>query len=213
MRDRTRCILTFLLLGLSIPVGFPQSSSESESAREQRAKDLDEVARIATTMVDGDVCQQIMTKRSLERMFAVDPKDPFAASDNFDVNPQPYIAVKKTLIRLSRLVPFNCDVNLWMPFKEGPDRIQILIRNVNEWSQFWTWGMLTQEMPAEMRRVLDTGKRERVSRTKGMISVLAPVYGSLGNVVALVEVVSPEPDFEPPQVHARLRAGHNSPSN
>ena len=170
------------------------------------ARELDEIARTATVMVDGDVCQRIMTKRALERMFAVDPKDPYAASDNFDVNQEPYIATKKTLIRLSRLVPYSCDVNLWMPFKEKPDKIQVLIRNAHEWSQFWTWGRLTQDMPAEMKRVLESGKREKVTRVPGMISVLAPVYNSLGEIVALVEVIAPEPGAKIPQVHASLRS-------
>jgi hypothetical protein len=170
------------------------------------ARDLDDIGRIAGVMVDGDLCGRIMTARAMEKMFAQDPRDPWAASDNFDVNHEPYIDTKKTLIRLSRLVPYPCDVNLWMPFKEKPDRIQVLIRNVNEWSQFWTWGQLTQPLPAEMKRVLDTGKREKVARGAGLMSVLAPVYDSLGDVVALVEVVAAEPGARLPQVHARLRS-------
>jgi hypothetical protein len=169
------------------------------------ARDLDDIARVATVMVDGDLCQRIMTKRALEHMFAVDPKDPWAASDNFDVNHEPYIATKKTLIRLSKLAAYPCDVNLWMPFKEKPDKIQVLIRNANEWSQFWTWGKLTQDMPAEMKRVLESGKREKVTRARGMISVLAPVYNSLGEIAALVEVIAPEPGTKVPQVHAAVR--------
>ena len=59
-------------------------------------------------------------------------------------------------------------------------------------SQFWTWGALHQEMPAEMKRVLETGERVTVNRRPGMTSVLAPVYDSLGDIVGLVEVVSAE---------------------
>jgi hypothetical protein len=156
-------------------------------------------------MVDGDVCRRIMTARALDSMFTVNPRDPWAASDNFDVNEEPYIQTKKTLIRLSRLVSYPCDVNLWMPFRERSDKIQILIRNVNEWSQFWTWGVLVQDMVPEMKQVLETGERVTVARRLGMISVLAPVYDSLGDRVAVVEVVGMDPGATPPPVHARLK--------
>ncbi|NWG14704.1 MAG: hypothetical protein HXY20_14350 [Acidobacteria bacterium] len=176
-----------------------------QRTRESVARDLEEIARTASVMVDGDVCLRIMTRRALESMFVVSPRDPWAAGDNFDVNEEPYIQTKKTLIRLSRLVSYPCDVNLWMPFREKPDMIQILIRNVNEWSQFWTWGVLVQNMPPEMKRVLDTGERVTVMQRLGMISVLAPVYDSPGERVALVEVVSLDPGATPPPVHAGLR--------
>ncbi len=194
-----------LLIVIIAFASFAAAGSSPAQTKEGVAKELDEIGRIATAMIDGDVCQRIMTERSLEWIFAVHPKDPWVAGDNFDVNYAPYIQTKKTLIRLSRLVPYACDVNLWMPFKEKPDKIQVLIRNVNEWSQFWTWGMLTQDMPEAMKRVLETGNREKVTRKPGMISVLSPVYNSLGDIVALVEVVSLEPGVEAPQVHARLR--------
>jgi len=196
----TACITTAAQVG-----GDPPPTKESV------IRDLDEVARVATVMVDGDVCQRIMTERALSFMFAVDPRDPWAASDNFDVNDEPYIRTKKTLIRLSRLLPYPCDVNLWMPFAGRPDKIQMLIRNVNEWSQFWTWGVLAQDMPPEMRKVLETGRRETVTQKPGLISVLAPVRNSLGDTVALVEVVSVKPGATPPDVHARLREGVSAP--
>ncbi len=49
-------------------------------------------------------------------------------------------------------------------------RVQVLIRNVHEMSQFWPWGALNQEMPAEMKQVLETGKRVTVRRRPGMMS-------------------------------------------
>jgi hypothetical protein len=77
-----------------------------------------------------------------------------------------------------------------MPVPSHPQRIQIMIRNVYEMSQFWRWGDLYQDTPPEMQRVLETGKRVVVSHRPGMISVLAPVYDSLGDIAGLVEVVS-----------------------
>ncbi len=193
------CCWAVIVLGCAALVA---AQSAPQPTMENVSRDLDEIGRISTGMIDGDVCQKIMTERALKWMFTVDPKDPWVAGDNFEVNYEPYIQTKKTLIRLSRLASFPCDVNLWMPFQDKPGKIQILVRNVNEWSQFWTWGQLNQDMPPEMKRVLETGKREQVRRRPGMISILAPVYNSLGDIVALVEVVAFEPGAKPPQVHA-----------
>ncbi len=195
---------------LTVPI---QAEDQAEKGPEGVIRDLNEVARVASVMLDGDVCRRIMTERAIGYLSRIDPRDPWAASDNFDVHHEAYIETKKTLIRLSRLVPYACDVNLWMPVPGEPvpggpvpgetGKIQVLIRNVNEWSQFWTWGALTQETPAVMRQVLETGRRETVRQKPGMVSVLAPVFDSLGDTVGLVEVVAFEPDAAPPQVHAR----------
>lgn len=158
----------------------------------ESAGKLAEVARVATVMVDGDVCKRIQTPRSQGFMSKKDARDPWVDGDNFDVDQAAFTQTKKTLMRLARLCPETCDVNLWMPVQSQavPPQIQVLIRNVHEMSQFWPWGALRQEMPAEMRRVLETGEPVTVSRVPGMTSVLAPIYDSLGTVVGLVEVVS-----------------------
>jgi hypothetical protein len=156
----------------------------------QTARRLDEVARIASVMVDGDLARRIVTERAMKYLLKEDPRDPYLASDNYDVDHEAFIQTKKTLIRLSRLVDFPCDVNLWMPLPTDPPRIHIVIRNAHEMSQFWVWGALHQEMFPEMKEVLAGGKRLTVTKKPGWISVLAPVYDSLGDVVGLVEVVS-----------------------
>jgi hypothetical protein len=149
---------------------------------------LDEVARVASVMVDGDVCRRIVSPRALTSMAKMDPRDRYAASDNYDVDHTAFIQVKKTLMRLGRLVDFPCDVNLWMPL--AGNRVHIVIRNQNEMSQFWTWGALHQEMFPPMKEVLESGRRVTVKQKAGYVSVLAPVYDSLGDVVGLVEVVA-----------------------
>ena len=97
--------------------------------------------------------------------------------------------MKKTLIRL-RIWRHFCDVNLWMPITGHPDKIRVVIRNVNEMSQFWPWGKLYQDMIPQMKQVLETGRRIAVTEKPGWVSVLAPVHNSLDDTVALVEVVS-----------------------
>jgi hypothetical protein len=155
-----------------------------------RTQVLDDIGRIATVMVDGDVCRRIMTPRALEYMQKKGTRDPWVGGDNFAVNKDAFNLTKKTLIRLSRLAGFPCDVNLWMPVPGMPGQVQVLIRNVNELSQFWSFGQLNQNIPAPMTKVLETGQRITVAEKSGLISVLAPVYDSLGDVVGLVEVVA-----------------------
>ena len=156
----------------------------------QRVKKLDEVARVASVMVDGDVAARIVTKRALAYMLKDDPRDKWRAADNYDVNHEAFIQTKKTLIRLSRLVSFRCDVNLWLPLPTDPPRIYIAVRNVNELSRFWRFGALTQPMFPPMKRVLETGERVTVAEEGGLVAVLAPVRDSLGDIVGLVEVVA-----------------------
>ena len=189
MRER-RILFSIVLTGAMSLMAVGQTLPQGAPSRERLSRDLDEVARVASVMVDGDLCQRIMTDRASARLTVVDPKNRWAASDDFEVNYEAYTQTKKLLIRLSRLVPYPCDVNLWMPLEESPGKIQILIRNANEMSQFWTWGALFQDMPVAMREVLESGQRRTVAEKSGMVSVLAPVSNSLGDIVGLVEVVS-----------------------
>jgi hypothetical protein len=166
------------------------TASAAVHGQDRFTRELDDAARVASVMVDGDVCQRIVTPRAMEFMLRTDAADRFLASDNYDVNHSAFEAVKKTLIRLSRLVSFPADANLWMPIPGNPDKIRVVIRNANELTQFWPWGALYQEMIPEMASVLGTGRRIAVARKPGWVSVLAPVSNSLGDIVAVVEVAS-----------------------
>ena len=141
-------------------------------------------------MLDGDVCLRIETARSAKFLLQTDPRDPWRAGDNYEVNADAFTQTKKTLIRLARLCPDACDVNLWMPVPSRPGRIRIVIRNVHELSQFWTWGEMDQNLPPEMKQVLETGAAVTVRQKPGMTSVLASVYDSLGDIVGVAEVVT-----------------------
>lgn len=157
-------------------------------AAQDFAKELDNVARVGSVMVDGDACRRILKERALNAMLHPDPRDQWADGDNYDVDHESYIRTKKTLLRLARLVNFPCDVNLWMPLPDG--RVHIVIRNVNEISQFWAWGNLKQAMVPEMKTVLEKGSRLTVTKRPGWVSVLAPVTDSLGDIVGVLEAVA-----------------------
>lgn len=160
---------------------------------------LTAAAKVAEIMVDGDECKRIVRKEALHEMLHPNPRDKWGASDNYNVHDEPYIRTKKTLIRLSKLVDVPCDVNLWMPLpaeqgqgKVNPNKIHVVIRNVNEMSQFWPWGALFQDTPEPMKKVLAAGERVTVKQRPGMISVLVPVRDSLGDIVGLLELVASE---------------------
>ena len=175
-------IFMFAILGIA--------KLSPEEAPSKMQKELDIVAHVGSAMVDGDICQKIVTQRARELMFASDPRDRFLAGDNYDVDDVAFNTVKKTLIRLSHLSSFPADVNLWMPIEGHAGKIQLVIRNKNEMSQFWNWGELYGDMVPQMETVLKTGQRVTVTNKPGWISVLAPVYNSLGDVVGLIETVS-----------------------
>ena len=158
-----------------------------DSAMEAR---LNFVAEAATAMIDGDICLKIETPRSVKYAQLKDPRDPWRAGDNYDVDHRAFLETKKTLARLAHLCATPCDANLWMPVSYAPEKVTIVIRNVHEMSQFWEWGDLERQMPPEMKHVLNTGEQVTVKRRPGMVSVLAPVRNSLADVVALVEVVT-----------------------
>jgi hypothetical protein len=179
--------LAFLSAWVAVPAAAQTAPSTSVSVATQQ-QDLQEIARVATIMVDGDVCQHIVTQRALQHMLHPDPRDEFQAGDNYDVHDAPFIQTKKTLIRLAMLAPYPVDVNLWMPVPTTQN-VQVVIRNRYDLSQFWN-GELDQPMPPEMREVLQTGKTLTIQKSPGVISVLAPVRNSLNEIVGLVEVVS-----------------------
>lgn len=178
------------LMFFFVSMGLVTTVKAQSTTREALTRDLEEVARVASVMVDGDICERIMTPRALTKLFVIDPEDQWAGSDNFDVNAEPYIQTKKTLIRLARLRPYPIDCNLWMLFKEDRQKIQVLIRNRYEMSQFWSWGVLYQDIPAEMAEVIASGKPKTVAAKGDLVSVLTPVTNSLGDIVGLIEVVS-----------------------
>jgi hypothetical protein len=165
------------------------------STNEELARDLDRIAEVATVMVDGDVCQRIVTDRALAFMLHNSSRDKWADADNYDVDEAAFTQTKKTLIRLSHLVDYPVDVNLWMPPGSDPSLIHVVIRNRYEMSQFWPWGKLVQPVPDPMKTVLRTGERKTIVGKRGYVSVLAPVRNSLGDIAGLVEIVTRlEPD-------------------
>jgi hypothetical protein len=151
---------------------------------------LDELGRIGSVMIDGEECLQIVTDRAEELIFRKDPRDEWAGSDNYDVNPELFMRTKKLLVRLAMLVDFPVDCNLWMKCKKQPDKVHMVIRQFNSWSQFYAWGEMAMDPTTEMKWVLEKGDRVLVQAKPPAdhLSLLAPVRDSMGDVVGFLEI-------------------------
>jgi len=183
------------LLGLSLlAVAGWARRGRAEAAADRPDPMLEElrnIARVASVIMDGDDCLDIVTERAAELMFLTHPRDRWYGSDNYDVNHEVFVRNKKLLIRLSRLASFPVDCNLWMKCKKRPEKIHLVIRQVNGYSQWYSFGQMAIDPPPEMKKVLETGRPLTVAgRRSDYVSVLAPVFNSLEEVVGLVEVVS-----------------------
>ena len=149
---------------------------------------LAELAGLCTELIDGDRCWKIVTDRAEDWMFKKFPGDEWAGNDNYDVNLEAFRTTKKELIRLSRLSTFPVDCNLWMRIRNRPDQVNAVIRQAKDWSRWYRFGQMAISPTAEMQRAL-AGEQVKVSDSRSnLVSVLAPVRNSRGEVVGFVEV-------------------------
>lgn len=151
---------------------------------------LREIARVATVMFDGQLCHEIVTERAWKALGSVDPNDKYIASDNYDVVHVPFIAAKKTLLRLERLAPMDLPVQcaLWVPVPTLPGEVALIIwnRKLSRWWKGRPW-----HMPAtpEMTTAMTAGQVQDVPDDGTAITtVIAPVRDSLKNVAGFIEV-------------------------
>ena len=94
-------------------------------------RSLHEIARTVTCMVDGEVVKEIVTERAQEKAFMVDPKDKWAAGDNWDYNQEPFVQVKQTLERACCLAAGQVGCNLYMPAMSKPAKWLHVMNTVN----------------------------------------------------------------------------------
>ena len=155
---------------------------------------LVEAARVASIMIDGDEAKRIITKRAMRHIAHPDPEHRFLSGDHFDVDHTHFIRMKKTLLRLERLLDFSCSASLWVNV-EGLDGAMTLAVQNGSIHRYYRFGAEKLEAPAEMVECVETGQAvvappEHPSQT---ITVLAPVFDSLGNVVGVVELSARHP--------------------
>jgi hypothetical protein len=185
-----RVLLGVVLLSLALTLASAQGT-----VTEHPSYDAKHLAVIATAMVDGDLCQHIVTDRAVKYLLRSDPHDPWADADNYDVDAATFQQVKSTLLRIAMLANDHTALNLWLPVPNKPDAVQIVVRLRPGISGLYD-GSMMQPMPGAMRHVMATGEQSESIRQKGAEVILAPVHDSLGRTVAVVEVaerIGPDP--------------------
>ncbi len=155
-------------------------------------KDLKELGRIASLMIDGELAGRIITARALEQCANPDKQYPYMAGDYFDVDHRGFLLMKKTLLRLETLVDFPCCSSLWLLLPGKDVAVTCVLQN-GKLHRFYNFGSNKQEMPKAMGRCFASGQVVAVPGDNPLTTVVAPVRDSLGDVVAAVEFSSPHP--------------------
>ena len=177
---------------------------KEKSPSQRILDDMKELARIASIMVDGDVSMRIISSRAAHYIANPHPQYRFLASDYYDVDHGSFLLIKKTLLRLERLVKFDCNATLWVRVEGAPEWLTPVVHNGNL-HRYYTFGMSRMEPVPKMTECLDKGRVVAESATKNdkYLTVLAPVRDSLGDIVGCVEFTASNP------ANAKLRPAWN----
>jgi hypothetical protein len=166
---------------------------------QQEIEALSEAARVASVMLDGDEVRRIIAEPATYYLAHPDPEHRFLSSDYYDVDHDTFLRMKKTLLRLERLLNFACSTALWVPIEALAGYVTLAVQN-GSLHRYYRFGQEKLALPAEMARCLKTGQTvvaplEHPSQT---ITVLAPVFDSLGDVTGIVELTARHPDCQSP---------------
>jgi hypothetical protein len=158
-----------------------------------------EAARVASVMVDGDEARRIITARAMRYIAHPDPEYPFLSGDYYDVDHQTFLRMKKTLLRLERLLDFPCSASLWVRVEGLQGYATLAVQN-GSIHRYYRFAEQKIAFPAEMAECVESGQTvvaplEHPSQT---LTVLAPVFDSLGDVVGVVELSALHPASRSP---------------
>jgi hypothetical protein len=160
---------------------------------------LGEAARVASVMIDGDEARRIITARAMHHIAHPDPEHRFLAGDHYDVEHANFLRMKKTLLRLERLLGFTCCASLWIAVEGLEGYLTLAVQN-GSIHRYYRFGQEKLQSPPEMSECLETGQTvvaplEHPSQT---LTALAPVFDSLGDVVGVVELSATHPASRSP---------------
>jgi len=153
------------------------------------------LAEIAATLLDGEDVRQIITPNAMAHIAKPDTQHRFLSADHYDVAHEPFLRVKKLLMRIERLADVLVNGAVWVRVP-GTDNVTVAVHN-GPHHRYYQFGTQQMAAPPEMRNVFETG--EVVPAPHGPddthVTVLAPVRDSLCDVVAVVELTAPlDPD-------------------
>ena len=161
-------------------------------------KAMEAVARVTSVMVDGDEAGRIMEGDTVHYLAHPDPEHQYLAMDHFVVDHAPFLRMKKTLARLALLLDFPCSTCLWTPIEGLDGHVTPLVQN-GATSRFYEFAMQRLALHGDMAACLKTGE---VVVTPGedpsdTLTVLAPVFDSLGDAAGVVELSAKNPVARP----------------
>jgi hypothetical protein len=169
----------------------------------ERLEALIDASRVASVMVDGDEAQRIITARAMHYLAHPDPDYRFMVGDYYDVDHAAFLRMKKTLLRLERLLDFPCSTALWVRVEvAGLERHVTLAVQNGSVHRYYRFGQEKIALAGEMARCMENGQTIVVplEDQDHVLTVLSPVFDSLGDVVGVVELsaVHPGSDALPP---------------
>lgn len=155
-----------------------------------RLETLGRVARIASIIVDGDEASRIIKEDSMFALVHDQPEYRFLALDRYRVDIDTCMRMKKLLLRIEQLEETEYCCSLWVPVP-ATDLVTLALQNGNM-NRYYDFGQKVLAIPEPMQRCM-TGK-EPVFLTpddeRSVATVLAPVYNSLEEVSAVLELSS-----------------------
>jgi len=155
---------------------------------------MKDVARVATAMVDGEEAQAMITERAAHHVANPDPKYRSMAGDYYDVDHATFLRIKKTLIRLERVAGFPCNARLWLTLDVLEDQVTTAcqVGPISRWPKF---GRATIPLDGELAECLGSGQTVVLDPEDDteLLTVLAPVFDSLGDAVGVVELTTQHP--------------------
>ena len=123
-----------------------------------------------------------------------DPQFRFLSSDYYDVDHTTFLRMKKTLLRLERLLPFECNTTLWVKVRGLEDHVTVAVQN-GSLHRYWQWAEEKRPLEGEMAECITSGEAVEAptDHSSHTLTVLAPVRNSLDDVVGLVEFTAIDP--------------------
>ncbi len=165
----------------------------------KRLASLVELARIASTMMDGDVADRIITERALHHVLNPDPEYRFLAGDYYDVDHAAFLITKKSMMRLSRLIDFECGVTLWLRVRGSDSLVTPAVRQ-GELSRWCSFSTAFVDAPPPLADVLATGTRVAIEPEPDarIVTALSIVLDSLSEPVGVIELSALSSGFRGP---------------
>ena len=143
------------------------------SVRRETEQRLRRLARAATVFIDGEAFKGIPVRPDLN------------GGDDYAVDHEKFIAVKKTLLKIKRIEDGDVGLTTWRPWKEGQAE-QVCPADMHPLEVRPGSHPISPAMEAAFKG--EVGVQDLVMRGHPVLSVCAPIRDSMEDVVGVVEI-------------------------